>query len=399
VMVALRVLDKPTRARSRTTVFQHVDVVLAVATLAVAAIGVVMVYSATRGKLELAGADPRFYLKKQLLYAVIGVAVMVVVMLIDYHQFEILGVIAYGAVLLGLLAVLSPIGRSALGSQRWFQVGSFQLQPSAFASLALILAMAAYLRRHQGAIMLRHVIVLLVMAGIPILLVYRQPDLGTAMVMAASLLVMMVVAGVKGRYLAALGLLAVLGIVAVVQLGVLKQYQVQRLTSFVHQTPAGQTTPAAQAGNTTSNQSQQSTYNLAQSKIAIGSGGTTGKGLFNGSQTNLNYVPEQQTDFIFTAVGEQLGFLGAASLLALFGIILWRILRIAQMARDNLGTLLCGGVLGLIGLSVFQNAGMTMGIMPITGIPLPFMSYGGSATIAFFAAIGIVLNVGMRRFR
>jgi rod shape determining protein RodA len=374
-------------------------VVLAFATLAVAAMGVVMVYSATRGKLELAGADPRFYLKKQLIYAIIGLAVMVVVILIDYHHFEILGVLAYGAVLLGLLAVLSPIGSSALGSQRWFQVGSFQLQPSAFATLALILAMAAYLRRRQGAIMLRHVVVLLLMAGIPILLVYRQPDLGTAMVMAASLLVMMVVAGVKGRYLAALGLLAVLGIVAVVQLGVLKQYQVNRLTSFVHQTPAGQTTPAAQGGNTPANQSQQSTYNLAQSKIAIGSGGTTGKGLFNGSQTNLNYVPEQQTDFIFTAVGEQLGFLGAAALLALFAIILWRILRIAQTARDNLGTLLCGGVLGLIGLSVFQNAGMTMGIMPITGIPLPFMSYGGSATIAFFAAIGIVLNVGMRRFR
>jgi rod shape determining protein RodA len=379
--------------------FQHVDVLLAFATLAVAAMGVVMVYSATRGKLELAGADPRFYLKKQLIYAIIGLAVMVVVILVDYHHFEILGVLAYGAVLLGLLAVLSPIGSSALGSQRWFQVGSFQLQPSAFATLALILAMASYLRRRQGAIMLRHVIVLLLMAGIPILLVYRQPDLGTAMVMAASLLVMMVVAGVKGRYLAALGLLAVLGIVAVVQLGVLKQYQINRLTSFVHQTPAGQTTPAAQGGNNPTNQSQQSTYNLAQSKIAIGSGGTTGKGLFNGSQTNLNYVPEQQTDFIFTAVGEQLGFLGAASLLALFAIILWRILRIAQTARDNLGTLLCGGVLGLIGLSVFQNAGMTMGIMPITGIPLPFMSYGGSATIAFFAAIGIVLNVGMRRFR
>jgi rod shape determining protein RodA len=188
-----------------------------------------------------------------------------------------------------------------------------------------------------------------------------------------------------------LALLAVLGIVAVVQLGVLKQYQVNRLTSFVHQTPAGQTSQASPG--------QTSTYNLAQSKIAIGSGGVSGKGLFNGSQTNLNYVPEQQTDFIFTAVGEQLGFLGAATLLAFFAIILWRILRIAQTARDTLGTLLCGGVLALIGLSVFQNAGMTMGIMPITGIPLPFMSYGGSATIAFFAAIGIALNVGMRRFR
>jgi rod shape determining protein RodA len=396
--VALRVLDQPTRARRGTSMFQHIDVVLTFATLAVAAMGVLMVYSATRGKLELAGADPRFYLKKQLIYAIIGFAVMVAVVLIDYHQFEILGVIAYVGVLLGLLAVLSPLGQSALGSQRWFQVGSFQLQPSAFATLALIMAMAAFLRRHQGAVMLRHVVFLLLMAGIPIFLVYKQPDLGTAMVMGVVLLVMMVVAGVKGRYLTALGLLAVLAIVAVVQLGVLKQYQVDRLTSFVHQTPAGQTTPAVQGANT-ANKTQQSTYNLAQSKIAIGSGGTTGKGLFNGSQTNLNYVPEQQTDFIFTAVGEQLGFLGAASLLALFGIIVWRILRIAQSARDTFGTLLCGGVLGLIGLSVFQNAGMTMGIMPITGIPLPFMSYGGSATIAFFVAIGIVLNVGMRRFR
>src|SRR5438876_9703475 len=179
--------------------FQHVDVVLTLATLAVAAMGVLMVYSATRGKLELAGADPRFYLKKQLTYAIIGLAIMVAVVLIDYHQFEILGVIAYLGVLLGLLAVLSPLGQSARGSQRWFQVGSFQLQPSAFATLALILAMAAFLRRHQGAVMRRHVVVLLLMAGIPILLVYRQPDLGTAMVMAVVLLVMMVVAGVKGR--------------------------------------------------------------------------------------------------------------------------------------------------------------------------------------------------------
>ena len=377
--------------------FQHVDVLLSFATLATAAMGVLMVYSATRGKLELAGVDPHYYLKKQLIYAIIGLAVMIGVILIDYHHFEILGAIAYGAVLLGLLAVLSPIGSSALGAARWIQLGSFQLQPSAFATLALILATAAFLRRHQGAIRLRHVIFLLVMTGIPIFLVYKQPDLGTAIVMAIVLLVMMVVAGVKGRYLTALAVLAVLGVVGVVQLGVLKQYQVDRLTSFVHQTPAGQTVTAAPGSTSSGN--QKSTYNLAQSKIAIGSGGTTGKGLFNGSQTNLNYVPEQQTDFIFTAVGEQLGFVGAASLLALFGIIVWRILRIAQTARDSLGMLLCGGVLGLIGLSVFQNAGMTMGIMPITGIPLPFMSYGGSATIAFFAAIGIVLNVGMRRFR
>jgi rod shape determining protein RodA len=159
-------------------------------------------------------------------------------------------------------------------------------------------------------------------------------------------------------------------------------YQVQRLTAFLD----------------TKSNSQGSTYNLRQSQIAIGHGGTFGQGLFRGTQTNLAYVPEQHTDFIFTAVGEQLGFVGSATLLALFALMVWRTWRTATLAKDLAGTLLCVGVLAMLVFQVFVNVGMTMGIMPITGIPLPFMSYGGTATVATFAAIGLVLNVHMRRF-
>ena len=174
-----------------------------------------------------------------------------------------------------------------------------------------------------------------------------------------------------------------LGIFAIVHLGLLKPYQVQRLTNFLHQNA----------------HSSGSTYNLHQSVAAIGSGGFWGAGLFHGPQTNLSYVPEQQTDFIFSAVGEQLGFAGAATVLALLGVVSWRILRAAQVARDPFGRLLATGAFMLIAFSVFENAGMTMGIMPIAGIPLPFLSYGGSATLSFFAAVGLALSVQLRHAR
>jgi rod shape determining protein RodA len=176
--------------------------------------------------------------------------------------------------------------------------------------------------------------------------------------------------------------LGVVAVVAVFQLGVLKQYQLDRLSAFLD--PQGDT--------------QRSTYNLNQSVDAIANGGFTGKGLLNGKETNLSYVPEQQTDFIFTVVGEEFGFVGAVTLLALFALVVWRTWRAAALARDLLGTLICVGVLAMLVFQVFENVGMTMGIMPIIGIPLPFLSYGGSATIAGFAAIGLVLNVHMRRF-
>ena len=381
--MAQRVLDPHVTPAAR--YLRHVDLMLIASTLIVAVIGVVMVYSATRTGLLLHHDDPHLYLKHQAIYVILGIVFMAVFMAIDYHHFEELGILAYAGVLFLLLVVMSPIGSRALGSQRWFQLGGFQLQPSSFAILALILALATVIRRWEGDVTFPRLLTVLVLGALPVGLVAIQPDLGTAITLGCVLGAMLIVAGVRARYLAAVAAVAVLAVFGGIHLHVLKEYQVQRLTAFLNQGSCTVTNPAG--------------YNLCESKIAISDGSLLGKGLFQGPQTNLQYVPEQQTDFIFTAVGEQLGFAGAASLLALFGVMLWRIWRTARLAYDLYCTLLCAGVMGYIAFSVFQNAGMTMGIMPITGIPLPMVSYGGSSTIATFAAIGIVLNVGMRRYR
>ena len=366
---------------------RHLDLMLVVSTVVVSIIGVVMVYSATRTKLKLLGDNPELYLRHQATYVVLGLVAMVFFAAFDYHRLEELGLLAYAGVIFLLLAVMSPVGSRALGAQRWFQLGSFQLQPSSFAVLALILALAWQVQRWHGEIDLKRMLMLLGMGALPVLLVAVQPDLGTAITLGCVLGIVLVVAGVPARYLLVIGALAVVVTVVGLHLHVLKNYQLDRLDAFLKQSDPNS------CGSTSAG------YNLCESKIAIADGGLTGRGLFHGPQTNLQYVPEQQTDFIFTAVGEQLGFAGAATLLGLFGTMLWRIVRTAQLAYDRVGTLLCAGVLAYIAFSVFQNAGMTMGIMPITGIPLPLVSYGGSSTIATFAAVGIVLNVGMRKYR
>jgi rod shape determining protein RodA len=380
--MATRTLDSYSSPSMRR--LQHVDLLLLVSTLLVAGIGVVIVYTTTRTKLSLAGLDPHSYLKHQALFVVLGVLTMLLVAAVDYHRFEELGLVGYALIMVALVAVMSPLGKSALGSQRWFSLGAFQLQPSSFAILALILAAATVLSRMGPDINARKLVVVLVMVGLPMGLVAIQPDLGTAITIGTSLAMMLVIAGVRGRYLAACLVLVVVASFGAAHGGLLRQYQKDRITAFIQQN---------------SGKSNLAGYNLEQSQIAIGDGGLTGKGLGNGPQTKLQYVPEQQTDFIFTSVGEQLGFAGAATLLVLFGIIVWRTWRQSRLAYDNLGRLICAGVLGYIAFSVFQNVGMTMGIMPITGIPLPMVSYGGSSTIATFAAVGLVLNVGMRRYR
>jgi rod shape determining protein RodA len=358
---------------------RRVDILLVLSTIVVAAVGVLMVYSATRDKLALAGDDPHYFLTRQAAFVVVGVIAMVVLALADYHWLEHAGTVLYVLMLLSLLAMFA-IGSSQLGATRWLQIGPVQLQPSAFASLILVVIVAGYCSRRPEGLERGDILKVLGLAIIPILLVVKQPDLGSGIVMSVVLLVMLVVAGVPNRYLLLLIFLAVIGILAVVHLGLLQQYQVQRITGFLNQ------------GGTQS-------YNLAQSKAAIGSGGFWGTGLFKGSQTNLSYVPEQQTDFIFSAVGEQLGFVGSATILALLGLLAWRLLAAAQSARDPFGRLLATGVFTLIVFSIFENAGMTMGIMPIAGIPLPFLSYGGSATVAFFAGVGVVLSVHLRHQR
>ncbi len=359
---------------------------LAAATLLVSAIGVVMVYTATRGSLLAAGDDPKTFLKKQGLFVVLGLIVMVVVAVFDYRRLEPLTTLLYWLIILALLGVF-VVGSSAQGAARWFSVGPLQLQPSEFAVLALILAIASYCaRREEEGLAWRDVFRLLIMAGIPIVLVLLQPDLGTAMIMVIVLIVMLAVAGLPIRILVLLLIGTVFVAFIAIEGGFLHTYQLARLTTFLNPNQ-----------HSTNPYVQTTIYNTQQAKDAIGSGGLFGSGIGHGAQTNLGYVPEQQTDFIFTAVAEQLGFFGSVGVLAILGVIAWRILRAAVVARDVFGRLICAGLFAFFAFSVFQNAGMTMGIMPITGIPLPFVSYGGTAVLVFYAAIGLTLSVGARR--
>jgi rod shape determining protein RodA len=365
-----------------------VDPFLIAGSVVAAIIGVVMVYTATRGPLLLAGTSPTHYLKRQALFVVLGIIAMAIVGFFDYRKLEAFGMAIYALSLVVLVAVLVPhIGtHSPLGSARWFNLGPVQIQPSEFAVLGLVIAVATYCSRRPEGLTWRDVVKVLILGAVPIALVLKQPDLGTAIIMSIVLVVMLSVAGLPARVLVVL-LVGAAGLVALVlAAGLLHHYQILRITSFLHQSTKHPTGTLAGA-----------VYNLQQAKDAIGAGGLFGTGIGHGAATNLGYVPEQQTDFIFTAVGEQLGFVGAVGVLALLFFLAWRVLRVGQIARDDFGRLICVGVFTFIAFSTFQNAGMTMGIMPITGIPLPFISYGGTAVIAFFAGIGLALSVYARR--
>jgi rod shape determining protein RodA len=365
--------------------WRHLDLVLLGAVVAIAGLGALMVYSATRGP---SSPYQLGFVEKQATFVVIGMALLLLTSLVDYRVFRDWALVLYGATCFLLVLVVSPAGSQTKGTQAWFQLGSFQLQPSEFAKIGLICALAALASQFRGEIDLKRLLALLLLAALPLALIMAQPDLGTALVFVAVCAGVLIVAGAPSRYLVILMLVAVIGTAGVLHSDVLEQYQKARLTSFL-----AQETPTV--GNP---ELARARYNTDQSKTAIGNGGLLGQGLFAGSQTRLANVPEQHTDFIFTAVGEQLGFIGSATLLALFCIMAWRIWRTAQLARDGFGTLLCVGVLCLFMFQIFENVGMTMGIMPVTGIPLPFVSYGGSSTLAYFAAVGLVLNVHMRRF-
>ena len=358
--------------------WRHLDVTLLFAVLAIAGLGVLMVYSASRNL----GADEAYFLRRQAVFTLIGMGVMGLVAAIDYRVFRDFAPTIYVACVAALFLVISPLGSSRRGAQAWFQLGSFQFQPSELAKVAVVIAIAAYASIHRGDLDARRLVTALGIAGLPMFLINLQPDLGTVLVFAAIVVGTLLVGGARPRHMALLTLAGVVAVVAVFQLGLLKEYQKDRLGAFLN--PKEST--------------QRASYNLNQSKIAVANGGLTGKGLFQGTQTKLAYVPEQHTDFIFSVVGEELGLAGSGLLLALFAVVVWRTWRAAALAKDLSGTIMCIGVLCMFVFQVFENVGMTMGIMPITGIPLPFMSYGGSATIAAFAAIGLVLNVHMRRY-
>jgi rod shape determining protein RodA len=340
-----------------------------------------MVYSASAARLRGQGLSPRYLLNRQMTFSLIGLGVMVVVATFNYRR---LRAWAFPLYLLGiglLLAVLSPLGASAKGAQRWINVAFFQLQPSEFMKIAVLIVLALFLAERRGHPGVSDVFRAVILVLIPAALIYKQPDLGTLLVMMALMLTMLVIGGTRGRVLLVIMLLGISSVVGVLHLHVLKEYQIARLTAFLDP----------------STDSQRTGYNLNQARIAVGSGQILGKGLFTGTQTNLDFVPEVQTDFIFTAVGEELGFVGAAVLLGLFAIFLWRGLRIAMLSKDLFGTMLAAGVVAMLAFQMFINIGMTIGVSPITGIPLPFVSYGGSSMITTYVATGLLLNVHMRR--
>jgi rod shape determining protein RodA len=360
----------------------RIDWVLLGAVIAIAIFGLLMIYSSSR---NLDAGDPFYYVVRQSMAIGIGIVVVMLLLRFDYRKFRDFSLLAYIFTAALLFLVLTPMGSKAKGATSWFQLPlNFQLQPSEIAKFGLIVALAGYVNEHRGDIDPWRFTVIVTLALIPLGLVQLQPDLGTNMVLLAIVIGLLAVGGVPGRYLLVLGLLGLTAIYAVISLGLLKTYQLDRLTNL--------------GGGSSSEASQGSAYNQKQSQQTIGAGGVTGQGYLNGSNTRLGFVPEQQTDFIFTAVGEEFGFLGCSLLLALFAIVLWRTWRIAQLSRDYYGTLVCGGVLAMFTFMIFENIGMAMGIMPVAGIPLPFMSYGGSSVISCAACIGLVLNVHAYRF-
>jgi len=361
---------------------RHLDPILLLSVLALGIVGLVTIYSATHASLVAQRIDPGFYLKKQLTFVTLGVVVILVAASFDYRFVKVYAGIIYVASLALLVLVRTPLGTTVRGSQRWFQLFGFQLAPSELAKLALVAMLAAFLSQIRSSdLSLQALYRATAIAAVPGLLVFLQPDLGTSIVLVAILVGILVVAGARARHLGVLALTAIVLIFGALQLGLVKDYQIARLTAFFDP----------------QNDPQRSDYNRTQAEIAIGSGGLLGRGYLKGTQTNLDFVPEQHTDFIFTVIGEEFGFVGAIFVLMLFALLIWRAVRIALLAKDPFGTYLAAGIASMLAIQVFVNVGMTLGIMPITGIPLPFVSYGGSSFLTNCAAVGLLLNVHMRR--
>lgn len=350
--------------------------------IALGVTGVIMIYSATRQPLINAGFNPHYYLERQGLFVMIGIVAMYVISRFDYRRFEIAATPLYVIALVGLAGVF-VMGQSSLGAQRWYNLGFIQIQPSEFTVLIVILAFATYCQRRPEGLSMYDVFRLLLMAGAPLAMIVLQPDLGTSIILVLSVAAMLVIAGVPPRFMSLLAIVGSITVVSAVYLDLLHKYQVDRFVSFINQNSSD---PALQA----------LIYEVNNAKSAIGSGGLHGAGFFQGLQTVLGYVPEQRTDFIFTAIGEQLGFIGSVLIVLLLAFVGYRMFTIGKNAKDKMGRVMCIGVFIFFAFSCFENIGMTMGIMPVTGIPLPLLSYGGSAALVFFAAGGAVLSVSRR---
>ena len=340
---------------------RNIDWILMSAVAALTIIGAFAIYSATRMKLMNRGVDPFLTVQRQIIFVLIAIVVMVVVMWIDYVQLRGNAEMFYAITLL-LLVLVFVAGSVTGGARLSFDIGPIAVQPSELAKATSLLF------------------------GIPVFLVGIEPDLGSASVLVASAMGVLLVAGARLRYIALITSIAIFSAVGGVVSGLVKDYQLRRITGFLNQ-------------NSDSASLQQLILQVRFAKRAVSTGGFWGKGYLSGPLTNGSFIPVQSTDFIFSAIGEQFGMLGGGIVFGLFGIVLWRIYRTAQLCQDRLGTLLCAGVFTMILWQAFQNIGMTMGITPVSGVPLPFVSYGGSHTVAFAIMIGMVQSVHMRRFR
>jgi len=372
-------LDRASRYDAASPV-HHFDFVMVGTVLLLTAFGLLMIWSSSRHRIP---GDPLYYVKRQAMFCVLGVGAMVAVMAVDYRRFRDHSILFYIGTVLMLMSVLSPLGSNIKGNQAWIQLpGGFTFQPSEFAKFGIIVALAGYCNQYRGELDAWRLATIIALASVPLGLVMLQPDFGTLMVLVVIIVGLLVVAGITGRQIFVLLLLAATGVFMMVNLGLVKQYQIDRLDFLDRSNAASQSTG----------------YNQDQSVQAIANGRATGEGIGKGSSTQGSFVPEQHTDFVFTAVGEETGFVGSAIVLGLFGLVMWRVWRTARLSRDFFGALVSVGVLAMLAFQVFENVGMTVGIMPVTGIPLPFMSYGGSSMIASYACIGLVANINMRRF-
>jgi rod shape determining protein RodA len=367
---------------------RHLDPTLLVVTGALVVIGLFAIYSATSQTLRQDGFDPFSRVDKQLVTAVLGFILLLVMATFDYRFLKVYSGFIFGATLVMLVLLQIPgVSGGEGGTSNYIDipgVNLLQISPSEFSKVGLIVILAAMLSELKTPVpQLGDLIRVLVVAGLTIGLVFINVEIGTTIVLITITVGILVVAGTRAKHLIALAVAAIVLIALAFQLNVIKDYQIDRLTAFFD----------------SGNAAEDARYNLEQSEIAVGSGGMFGRGYLQGTQTNLDYVPEQHTDFIFTVIGEEFGFFGSVFVLALFALLLWRAIRIAYMSKDAFGTYLATGVASMFAIQMFVNVGMVVGIMPITGIPLPFLSYGGSAMLVNFIAVGILLNVHMRRFK
>jgi len=356
--------------------YKKLNYALVIATLALSLYGIIVIKSAT---LHLPGAQSD--VKHQIAYLIFGAVAMIVLTFVDYHLWQKLAWPLY-AVNVAMLALVALVGHSALGAQRWISVGPIVFQPSEPAKLLTTLCVAAILANPKRSFTrLRDLIFPIAAVAIPVALVIKQPDLGTALVLVVIFSAMLFFALPNFAHFLAYGAGLAAGAFALTSSPLLKGYQRQRLLAFLNpkHDPQG-------AG-----------WSLIQAKIAVGSGELAGKGLYQGTQTQLGFVPTHETDFIFTVVGEELGFLGALALLGLYALALGAGMAVIVTARDKFGLFVAAGIVAMLAFHILVNVGMTIGIMPITGIPLPFISYGGSSLVTCLMAVGVMLNIHLQR--